>query len=72
MKILHISDLHFGKRLNNFSLLEDQYHVNRQIFKLAKDTHIEAVIIAGDVFDRQIPLRIALIFGLKVSVVVRG
>lgn len=55
MKILHLSDLHFGKRLNNFSLLEDQYHVNRQIFKLAKDTHIEAVIIAGDVFDRQIP-----------------
>lgn len=55
MKILHLSDLHFGKRLNNFSLLEDQYHVNRQIFKLAKDTHIEAIIIAGDVFDRQIP-----------------
>ena len=55
MKILHLSDLHFGKRLNNFSLLEDQYHVNWQIFKLAKDTHIEAVIIAGDVFDRQIP-----------------
>ena len=55
MKILHLSDLHFGKRLNNFSLLKDQYHVNRQIFKLAKDTHIEAVIIAGDVFDRQIP-----------------
>lgn len=55
MKILHLSDLHFGKRLNNFSLLEDQYHVNRQIFQLAKDTHIEAVIIAGDVFDRQIP-----------------
>ena len=55
MKILHLSDLHFGKRLNNFSLLEDQYHVNRQISQLAKDTHIEAVIIAGDVFDRQIP-----------------
>ena len=55
MKILHLSDLHFGKRLNNFSLLEDQYHVNQQIFNLAKDTHIEAVIIAGDVFDRQIP-----------------
>lgn len=55
MKILHLSDLHFGKRLNNFSLLEDQYHINQQIFKLAEDTHIEAVIIAGDVFDKQIP-----------------
>ena len=55
MKILHLSDLHFGKRLNNFSLLEDQYHINQQIFKLAEDAHIEAVIIAGDVFDKQIP-----------------
>lgn len=55
MKILHLSDLHFGKRLNNFSLLEDQIYVNQQIFQLAKNQKIDAVIIAGDIFDKSIP-----------------
>lgn len=55
MKILHLSDLHFGKRLNNFSLLEDQIYANQQIFQLAKTQKIDAVIIAGDIFDKLIP-----------------
>lgn len=55
MKILHLSDLHFGKRLNNFSLLEDQIYVNQQIFQLAKNQKIDVVIIAGDIFDKSIP-----------------
>lgn len=55
MKILHLSDFHFGKRLNNFSLLEDQIYVNQQIFQLAKNQKIDAVIIAGDIFDKSIP-----------------
>lgn len=55
MKILHLSDLHFGKRLNNFSLLEDQAHINRQIFALAQKQNVDVVIVAGDVFDKQIP-----------------
>lgn len=55
MKILHLSDLHFGKRLNNFSLLEDQAYINQQIFQLAQNQKIDAVIIAGDVFDKPIP-----------------
>ena len=55
MRIMHLSDLHIGKRLNEFSLLEDQAYIFNQIVDIAKEQKIEAVIIAGDVFDKSIP-----------------
>ncbi len=55
MKIMHLSDLHLGKRLNNFSLLADQMYIHQQILQIAKEQCIDAVIIAGDVFDKSIP-----------------
>lgn len=55
MKLLHLSDLHFGKRINNISLLSDQSYMNQQIFQIAQKEKIQAVIIAGDIFDKQIP-----------------
>lgn len=55
MKILHLSDLHFGKNLNGFSLYHDQQYMNRQILTIAKQEAIDAVIIAGDVFDKSVP-----------------
>lgn len=56
MKFLHLSDLHLGKSVNGFSLLPDQKDlVLRQIPQLIKDQNIDAVLIAGDVYDRAIP-----------------
>ncbi len=55
MRIMHLSDLHLGKRLNNFSLLEDQVYIHQQIVQIAITHNVDAVIIAGDVFDKSIP-----------------
>ncbi len=55
MKILHLADLHFGIRLYEYSLLEEQSHFIRQIVELIKKEDIDVVIIAGDVYDKQTP-----------------
>lgn len=55
MKILHLADLHLGKRVNEFSMLEDQEYILRQILKTADKEQVEAVLIAGDVYDKQVP-----------------
>ncbi len=55
MKFLHISDLHIGKRVNEFSMLEDQKYILNQILAVAEETKAEGVIIAGDIYDRQVP-----------------
>ncbi len=55
MIFLHISDLHIGKSVNDFSMLEDQQFILNQIQEIAKADHVDAVVIAGDVYDRAIP-----------------
>lgn len=55
MRILHTGDLHIGKTVNNFSMLEDQKHVLTQMVEMVKEHHPQAFIIAGDVYDRAIP-----------------
>lgn len=55
MRILHTGDLHIGKNLNNFNLLEDQKHVLTQMVELVKEKKAQVFIIAGDVYDRAIP-----------------
>lgn len=55
MKFLHTSDLHIGRVLNEFSLLEDQKHILKQIVGIAVLEEAEAVLIAGDVYDRALP-----------------
>lgn len=55
MKFLHTGDLHIGKTVNEFSMLEDQKYVLRQIVDIAAAEQVQAVIIAGDVYDRPIP-----------------
>ena len=55
MKIVHLSDLHLGKRLNEFSLLEDQRYILNEIIKIIDDSQVDCVIIAGDVYDKSIP-----------------
>ena len=55
MKFIHTSDWHIGRVFQNISLLEDQLHVLKQIKEYAKQHQVDALIIAGDIFDRSIP-----------------
>lgn len=55
MRFLHISDLHIGKVVNDFSMLEDQWFILGQIAGIAEENQVDAVVIAGDVYDRAIP-----------------
>ena len=55
MKFLHISDLHFGKKLNEFSLIEDQRFIIYKILQCIDEIKPDAVLIAGDVYDKGIP-----------------
>lgn len=55
MRILHTGDLHIGKTVNNFNMLEDQKHVLTQMVELVKEKDVQVFIIAGDVYDRAIP-----------------
>ena len=55
MKFFHISDLHLGKRVNEFPMLEDQRHILAEIVCLAEEERPNAVLIAGDVYDRSVP-----------------
>ncbi|MCL1089480.1 exonuclease SbcCD subunit D [Shewanella profunda] len=55
MKFIHTSDWHIGRQLHNQSLLDDQAFVLEQIIALAQDNKVDAVIVAGDIYDRSIP-----------------
>lgn len=55
MKFLHISDLHIGKIVNDFSMLEEQRFILEQISGMAVTNKVDAVVIAGDIYDRAIP-----------------
>ena len=55
MKFVHLSDLHIGKRVNEYSMLEDQQYILAQILDVIDEVKAEAVIIAGDVYDKSVP-----------------
>lgn len=55
MKLMHLADLHLGKRVNEFSMLEDQKYVLEQVLGLIDEEQAEGILIAGDIYDRQIP-----------------
>lgn len=55
MKFIHLADLHLGKRVNEFSMLEDQKYVLAQVIALADEEQAEGLLIAGDIYDRQVP-----------------
>lgn len=55
MKFIHLSDLHIGKRINEYSMLEDQAYILSSIIDIIDSVKPEAVIIAGDVYDKAIP-----------------
>ena len=55
MKFLHTADLHIGKQLNDVSFLEDQRHILGQIASLAEQERVDAVLVAGDVYQKSSP-----------------
>lgn len=55
MRFLHLSDLHLGKRVHGFSMIEDQAHVLHQIEEIAKSVTPDAVLISGDLYDKGVP-----------------
>lgn len=55
MKFLHLSDLHIGKRVNEFSMLEDQEYILTKIINIIDDEKPDTVVIAGDVYDKSVP-----------------
>lgn len=55
MKFLHLSDLHLGKRVNEFSMLDDQAYILKKILQVVDDEKPNAVVLAGDVYDKSVP-----------------
>lgn len=55
MRILHTADWHLGKIVNEFSMLEDQRYYLHQLIDTVKEQEVDAVIMAGDLYDRSLP-----------------
>lgn len=55
MKFAHISDLHLGKRIHQFSMIEEQKYILQQIVEIIKEENVDGVLIAGDVYDKIYP-----------------
>lgn len=55
MKFIHLSDLHLGKRVNDYPMIEDQRYILDQITEIIKEEQPRAVLIAGDVYDKPVP-----------------
>ncbi|WP_329380721.1 exonuclease SbcCD subunit D [Anaerofustis butyriciformans] len=55
MKFMHLSDLHLGKKVNGYSMIEDQKYIINNILEIIDNENIESVIIAGDVYDKSVP-----------------
>lgn len=55
MKFLHMADLHLGKNVNDFSMIEDQKYILNEITEYIARENVDAVILAGDIFDRTVP-----------------
>ena len=60
MRLLHLSDLHIGKNLGNYSLIEDQRFALEDIVRIIEEEDVDLVMIAGDIFDTSIPSSDAL------------
>ena len=60
MRFLHTGDWHIGKNLAGYNLLADQHATFQEICKIAKDKQVDAVVIAGDLYDRTIPSEAAI------------
>ena len=55
MRFLHLSDLHLGKRVCEFSMLDDQRYILEEILSLLDTRPVDAVLLAGDLYDKPVP-----------------
>ena len=55
MKLLHLSDLHIGKRVYEFSMLEDQRYILDEILEIVDQEKPDGVLLAGDIYDKTVP-----------------
>ena len=55
MKFIHLSDLHLGKRVNEYSMIEDQKYILTKIIGIIDNENPDGVIIAGDIYDKAVP-----------------
>ena len=55
MRFLHLADLHIGKRVNGFSMIEDQKFVFEQVYSVIENEKIDGIIMAGDIYDKPVP-----------------
>jgi exonuclease SbcD len=55
MKLVHLSDLHLGKKVNEFSMIEDQEYILQQVIRIIDEEKPAAVLICGDVYDKSVP-----------------
>ncbi|MCM1546513.1 MAG: exonuclease SbcCD subunit D [Clostridiales bacterium] len=55
MKLMHLADLHLGKRYNELSLIDDQKYILGEILKIASEVAPDGVILAGDIYDKSVP-----------------
>ncbi len=55
MKFFHLGDLHLGKKIYDFSMIEDQKYILAQILEKAEQEKIDGIFISGDVYDKGIP-----------------
>lgn len=55
MKLIHLSDLHLGKRVNGYSMLEDQDYILKELLSIIIAQSPDAVLIAGDIYDKPVP-----------------
>lgn len=60
MRFIHLGDLHIGKTLGEFNLIEDQKYILDQILEIIREKNVNAVLIAGDVYDRALPSEAAV------------
>ena len=55
MRFLHLADLHLGKRVNEFSMIEDQKYVLKQVLNIVEEYNVQSVLMAGDIYDKSVP-----------------
>jgi len=55
MKFMHLGDLHIGKTVNDFSMIEDQNYILDQLLSILDEQKVDGVLIAGDVYDKAVP-----------------
>ena len=55
MKLVHLSDLHLGKRVYEYSMLDDQRYILQEILEIVDREKPDGVLLAGDIYDKQMP-----------------